>query len=84
MELARQRSAFVKQTAHELGVKEETIHREVGRLLTALGDPSPSASARLVPSQTVRMPVPGIRFVKDSLHTFYVCYRSRHCWIIPV
>ena len=38
MELARQRSVFIKQAAHELGVKEETIHREVGRLWTALGD----------------------------------------------
>jgi DNA primase catalytic core len=38
MELARQRSVFIKQTAHELGAKEETIHREVGKLWTALGD----------------------------------------------
>jgi DNA primase catalytic core len=38
MELARQRSVFVKQTAHELGVKEDTIHREVGLLWTSLGD----------------------------------------------
>jgi DNA primase catalytic core len=38
MELARQRSVFIKQTAHELGVKEETIHREVGKLWTLLGD----------------------------------------------
>ena len=29
---------FIKQTAHELGAKEETIHREVGKLWTALGD----------------------------------------------
>lgn len=38
MELARQRSVFIKQTAHELGAKEETIHREVGKLWTLLGD----------------------------------------------
>jgi DNA-binding transcriptional ArsR family regulator len=38
MELARQRSVFIKQTAHELGAKEETIHREVGKLWTSLGD----------------------------------------------
>jgi DNA primase len=38
MELARQRSVLIKQTAHELGVKEETIHREVGKLWTILGD----------------------------------------------
>ena len=38
MELARQRAVFIKQAAHELGVKEETIHREVGKLWTLLGD----------------------------------------------
>ena len=38
MELARQRSMFIKQAAHELGIKEEAIHREVGRLWTVLGD----------------------------------------------
>jgi DNA primase len=38
MELARQRSMFIKQTAHELGIKEELIHREVGKLWTVLGD----------------------------------------------
>jgi DNA primase catalytic core len=38
MEAARQRSVFTKQTAHELGVKEDTIHREVGLLWTSLGD----------------------------------------------
>jgi DNA primase len=38
MEMARQRAAFVKQAAHELAVKEETVQREVGRLWTALGD----------------------------------------------
>ena len=38
MELARQRAAFAKQTAHELAVKEETIYREVGKLWTTLGD----------------------------------------------
>jgi DNA primase catalytic core len=38
MELARQRALFIKQASHELGVKEETIHREVGKLWTVLGD----------------------------------------------
>jgi len=38
METARQRSVFTKQTAHELGVKEDAIHREVGLLWTSLGD----------------------------------------------
>jgi len=38
MELARQRASFIKQASHELGVKEETIHREVGKLWTVLGD----------------------------------------------
>ena len=38
MEAFRQRAAFVKQTAHELAVKEETIHREVGQLWTALAE----------------------------------------------
>jgi DNA primase catalytic core len=38
MEAFRQRAAFTKQAAHELAVKEETIHAEVGKLWTALGD----------------------------------------------
>jgi len=38
MELARQRASFIKQASHELGVKEETIHREVGKVWTVLGD----------------------------------------------
>ena len=38
MESALRRAAFVKQAAHELATKEETIHREVGRLLGKLGD----------------------------------------------
>ncbi len=38
MESFRQRAAFTKQAAHELGVKEETIHAEVGKLWTKLGD----------------------------------------------
>jgi DNA primase catalytic core len=32
MNLARQRAVFIKQAAHELGVKEEMIHREVGQV----------------------------------------------------
>ena len=32
LNLARQRSAFIKQTAEELGVKEEIIHRDLGRV----------------------------------------------------
>lgn len=38
MESALRRAAFVKQAAHELATKEETIHREAGRLLGKLGD----------------------------------------------
>jgi hypothetical protein len=38
MELARQRAAFIKQASHELGVKEDAIHREVGRLWMVLGE----------------------------------------------
>ena len=38
MEAFRQRVAFVKQAAHELATKEETIHREVGQLWTALAE----------------------------------------------
>jgi DNA primase catalytic core len=38
MELSRQRMAFAKQAAHELAAKEETVHREVGQLWTALGE----------------------------------------------
>ena len=38
MELARQRASFIKQASHELGVKEETIHREVGKVWTVLGE----------------------------------------------
>jgi hypothetical protein len=32
LNLARQRSVFIKQTAEELGVKEEIIHRDLGRV----------------------------------------------------
>jgi len=38
MEAFRQRAAFVKQAAHELAAKEETIHREVGQLWTVLAE----------------------------------------------
>jgi DNA primase len=34
--VARQRTMFEKQAAHEIGVKEEVIHREMGRILCAL------------------------------------------------
>ena len=36
MEAFRQRALFIKQAAHELAVKEEAIHREVGQLWTVL------------------------------------------------
>jgi DNA primase catalytic core len=32
MNMARQRAVFIKQAAHELAVKEEVIHREVGQV----------------------------------------------------
>ena len=38
MESFPRRVAFIKQTAHELAMKEETIQREVGQLWGALGD----------------------------------------------
>ncbi len=38
MESARQRAAFVKQAAYELAAREETVHREVGQLWTALAE----------------------------------------------
>jgi hypothetical protein len=38
MELARQRASFIKQASHALGEKEETIHREVGKLWAVLDD----------------------------------------------
>jgi DNA primase len=38
MESFPRRAAFIKQTAHELATKEETIQREVGQLWGALGD----------------------------------------------
>jgi DNA primase catalytic core len=38
MESSLRRAAFIKQAAHELATKEETIHREVGQLWTALAD----------------------------------------------
>jgi DNA primase catalytic core len=38
MEAFRQRAAFVKQAAHELAAREETIHREVGQLWTVLAE----------------------------------------------
>ena len=36
LEAARQRAAFIKQAAEELGVKEETIRHDVGRLILKL------------------------------------------------
>ena len=38
IEAFRQRAAFVKQAAHELAAKEETVHREVGQLWTVLAE----------------------------------------------
>jgi DNA primase catalytic core len=38
MESFLRRAAFIKQTAHELAVKEEAIQSDVGKLWTALGD----------------------------------------------
>src|SRR5271165_2997524 len=38
MESFLRRAAFIKQAAHELATKEETIHREVGQLWTVLTD----------------------------------------------
>ncbi len=38
MESFQRRAAFIKQAAHELATKEETIHREVGQLWTVLTD----------------------------------------------
>jgi DNA primase len=38
MESFPRRAAFIKQAAHELATKEETIQREVGQLWGALGD----------------------------------------------
>jgi DNA primase catalytic core len=38
MESSLRRAAFIKQAAHELATKEETIHREVGQLWTVLAD----------------------------------------------
>ncbi len=38
MELAQRRAAFAKQTAHELAVKEEAVHAEVGKLWAILQD----------------------------------------------
>ena len=38
MELAQRRAAFAKQAAHELAVKEEAVHAEVGKLWAILQD----------------------------------------------
>ncbi|HYA16775.1 MAG TPA: CHC2 zinc finger domain-containing protein [Bryobacteraceae bacterium] len=38
LEQARNRALFIKQAAHELGVREDLIQREVGRLWSALED----------------------------------------------
>ena len=48
MESARQRAAFVKQAAHELAAKEETVHREVGQLWTALAELQRERIAKLL------------------------------------
>jgi DNA primase catalytic core len=48
MESARQRAAFVKQAAYELAAKEETVHREVGQLWTALAELQRERIAKLL------------------------------------
>ena len=51
MEAFRQRTAFVKQAAHELAAKEDTIHREVGQLWTALAELQRERIARALAPQ---------------------------------
>ena len=51
MELARQRMAFAKQAAHELAAKEETVHREVGQLWTALAELQREQMKKLLEAQ---------------------------------
>jgi DNA primase catalytic core len=48
MESARLRAVFVKQAAHELAAKEETIHREVGQLWTVLAELQRERIAKLL------------------------------------
>jgi DNA primase catalytic core len=51
MELARQRMAFAKQAAYELAAKEETVHREVGQLWTALAELQREQMKKLLEAQ---------------------------------
>jgi hypothetical protein len=51
MEAFRQRAAFVKQAAHELAAKEDTIHHEVGQLWTALAELQRERIARALAPQ---------------------------------
>jgi hypothetical protein len=51
MEAFRQRAAFVEQAAHELAAKEDTIHREVGQLWTALAELQRERIARVLAPQ---------------------------------
>jgi len=57
MEAFRQRAAFVKQAAHELAAKEETIHREVGQLWTVLAELQRERIAKVLapPEETALM-----------------------------
>jgi len=57
MESARQRMMFSKQAAYELGVKEEAMHREVGRLWMRLGDVQREQMKKLLeaPPEEARM-----------------------------
>ncbi|MGB8098487.1 MAG: toprim domain-containing protein, partial [Terracidiphilus sp.] len=57
MEAFRQRAAFVKQAAHELAAKEETIHREVGQLCTVLAELQRERIAKVLapPEETALM-----------------------------
>ena len=48
MESARLRAVFVKQAAHELAAKEETVHREVGQLWTVLAELQRERIAKLL------------------------------------
>jgi DNA primase catalytic core len=57
MEAFRQRAAFVKQAAHELAAREETIHREVGQLWTVLAELQRERIAKVLapPEETALM-----------------------------
>ena len=76
MEAFRQRAAFVKQAAHELAAKEETIHREVGQLWTVLAELQRERIAKVLapPEETALMTAEEQAAAMELLRSIRACW----------